>query len=125
MDACPTTAIVQPRVVDARKCISYLTIELKPDQPVPRELQPQMGNHIFGCDICQDVCPWNKRFAQETDEPAFQPRPHNVHPKLSELAKMEIEEFREKFRKSPIKRAKLEGMKRSVEIAKKNRNFKG
>jgi len=125
IDACPTGAIVAPRVVDARTCISYLTIELKTDRPVPEALQSKMGNHIFGCDICQDVCPWNKRFAQATDEPAFQPRPHNRRPKLSELERMEINEFREKYRKSPIKRAKLEGVKRSVEIAKKNRDFKG
>ena len=121
IDACPTKAIVEPRVVDARKCISYLTIELKPEKNVPEELQPKMGNHIFGCDICQDVCPWNKRFAQATNEPAFQPRAHNQHPKLSDLARMDIEEFREKYRKSPIKRAKLEGVQRSVGIAAKNR----
>jgi epoxyqueuosine reductase len=121
LDACPTQAIVQPKVVDARKCISYLTIELKPDQEVPQEFHADMGNLIFGCDICQDVCPWNKRFAQPTDEAAFQPRPHNLHPKLSELAEMDVGEFREKNRKSPIKRAKLEGLKRSVGIANKNR----
>ena len=120
IDACPTGAIVEPRVVDARKCISYLTIELKPDRNVPNELRDKMGNHIFGCDVCQDVCPWNKRFARATKEPAFQPRPHNLHPKLSELARMDIEEFREKYRKSPIKRAKLEGLKRSVGIAIEN-----
>ena len=94
LQACPTQAIVEPKVVDATKCISYLTIELKPDKPIPDEHKPNMGNMIFGCDICQDVCHWNVRFAQPSDEPAFLPRSHNRSPKLTELSKMNVEEFR-------------------------------
>ena len=122
LEACPTQAIVEPCVVDARLCISYLTVELKPDRQYPDELKPSVSNLVFGCDICQDVCPWNKRFARSTDEPAFQPRPFNVHPKLSDLAKMDVEEFRQKFLKSPVKRAKHEGLKRNVQIAFENIN---
>ena len=120
IEACPTNAIVKPRLVDARKCISYLTIELKHEKEFPDDLKPYIGNLIFGCDICQDVCPWNKRFAQPTDEPAFQPRPYNINPKLSNLAQMDIDEFRNKYRKSPIKRIKLEGFKRNVFMAREN-----
>ncbi|MBN1479326.1 tRNA epoxyqueuosine(34) reductase QueG [candidate division KSB1 bacterium] len=120
IDACPTNAIIQPRLVDARKCISYLTIELKHDRPYPEELKAKVGNLIFGCDICQDVCPWNKRFARPTDEPAFQPRPYNVNPKLEDLIKIDINEFRTRYHKSPVKRAKFDGFKRNVSVALEN-----
>ncbi len=122
IDACPTDAIVEPRVVDATKCISYLTIELKADQSIPKPLKPKMDNLIFGCDICQDVCPWNKRFARPTHEPAFQPRPFNLNSRLENIVTLEIEAFREKFRKSPIKRTKLEGLKRNAAVAIENSN---
>lgn len=120
LEACPTNAIVEPKVVDATKCISYLTIELKPNKSIPDKLEPHMGNMIFGCDICQDVCPWNARFAKPTEEPAFFPRPHNRHPKLKILANMTVEEFRETYRKSPIKRPKFEGLQRNIRIACEN-----
>ncbi len=115
MEACPTGAIVAPHVLDARKCISYLTIELR--GPIPREMRPLIGNRIFGCDICQEVCPWNKHLAVESDEPAFAPRPGLEEPELLELIRMDEEEFRKRFRKSPIKRAKRRGFLRNVAVA--------
>ncbi|TDJ03906.1 MAG: tRNA epoxyqueuosine(34) reductase QueG [Caldithrix sp.] len=114
IEACPTDAILEPYVLDSRLCISYLTIELRDEIPV--ELREPMGNHIFGCDICQDVCPWNHR-AAATDKPAFQPREGLLNPDLEEIAKLSIEEFREKFRQSPVKRAKYAGFLRNVAVA--------
>jgi epoxyqueuosine reductase len=120
IEACPTGAITEPYVVDATRCISYLTIELKSDQTIPTELQRKIGNHIFGCDICQDVCPWNLKFAKPTHEQAFQPRSENLAPNLQELSRLTEEEFKRKYRKSPIKRPKHKGFLRSVDIALKN-----
>lgn len=117
IDACPTRAIVEPRVVDARRCISYLTIELKPDEPHPPELAKMMGNHIFGCDICQEVCPWNKRFARVSEDAVFQPRPGFVHPQLLELAEITDDEFSRRFFKSAIKRVKRPGLVRNATTA--------
>jgi len=114
IDACPTDAIVQPYVLDATKCISYLTIELK--EPVPVQLREGMGNKIYGCDICQDVCPWN-RDADVTDDAKFLPREKLYNPQLSDLANISIEDFRELFRGSPIKRTKRRGLLRNVMIA--------
>jgi epoxyqueuosine reductase len=114
LDACPTNAFVGPYVLDARKCISYLTIELK--GPIPRELRPLMGTHIFGCDICQDVCPYNTK-CRPTAEPAFQPR-HGLHaPELVPLLQLTEEDFRKKFHGSPILRAKRRGFLRNVCVA--------
>ncbi len=118
IDACPTHAIIAPYQLDARRCISYLTIELKGD--IPEEFHPALsasGNRIFGCDICQEVCPFNLRRATPTQETAFQPRPITDTPRLSELALLSEEEFREKFRKSPVKRAKHKGLMRNVAAA--------
>jgi epoxyqueuosine reductase len=117
IDACPTDALNTPYVVDGSKCISYLTIELK-DAIIPSQFKNQMENWAFGCDICQDVCPWN-RFSIAHNEPAFNP-----HPKLLDLSKGDWEEmteelYREIFKKSPIKRTKFEGLKRNVEFLKK------
>ncbi len=112
--ACPTRAFVGPYVLDARRCISYLTIELKGS--IPRELRPLMGNHIFGCDICQEVCPWNRK-VKPTTEKAFSPRPDLVAPPLLPLMNLSEEEFRERFRRSPIKRAKRRGLLRNVAVA--------
>lgn len=111
IDACPTHAIVEPYVLDATKCISYLTIEHKGE--IPGELKPKFENWIYGCDICQDVCPWNS-FQQQTKEQAFLPREANVAPQLKELESITKEEFNERFRKSPIKRPKREGFIRNV-----------
>lgn len=123
MDACPTQAIVEPGVVDSSRCISYLTIELKPNDEIPSELGPHLGNLIFGCDVCQDVCPWNKK-AQPTNDPHFQARPHSQNPPLSKLQNMTQEEFSEQHRKSPIKRTKLAGLLRNVRWAMRNRSLK-
>jgi epoxyqueuosine reductase len=114
IDLCPTRAIVAPYVVDSRRCIAYLTIEHR--GPIPRELRPLMGNLIFGCDICQDVCPWN-RFAKVAPEAAFAPREGLDAPRLAELVAMTREDFARRFRGSPIRRAKRAGFVRNVCVA--------
>ncbi|WP_266365219.1 tRNA epoxyqueuosine(34) reductase QueG [Tellurirhabdus rosea] len=113
LDACPTGAITEPYVVDGSKCISYFTIELK--EAIPEEVRGKFDNWVFGCDICQDVCPWN-RFARPHRTPEFDP-----HPALAEFTKQDWEEitedvFREVFRRSAVKRTKLEGLKRNIEF---------
>jgi epoxyqueuosine reductase len=115
LDACPMNAFVAPYVLDARRCISYLTIELK--GPIPRELRALMGNRIFGCDICQEVCPWNQRFARPTAEPAFQPRTDAMAPGLLSLIALDDEGFRRCFLGSSVKRAKRRGLLRNVAVA--------
>ena len=114
IDECPTDAIIAPNVLDSRLCISYLTIELKGS--IPRELRPQMGNLIFGCDICQEVCPWNSK-ATSTAERGFYPRKQNFVPKLLSLLNMTQAEFSKRFKGSPIKRAKRRGFLRNVAVA--------
>ena len=114
IEACPTDAIVEPNLLDSRLCISYLTIELK--ESIPKELRPKMGNLIFGCDICQEVCPWNSK-ATPTTEPAFQPRDGNLAPRLLSLIGMTQREFSRRFKGSPIKRAKRRGFLRNVLVA--------
>jgi len=113
--ACPTGALVAPRVLDARRCISYLTIELK--GPIPPDLRPLMGDWIFGCDVCQEVCPWNQKFARPTEEPAFRPRDDLAAPDLMALLSLDEEGFRHRFRGSPIRRAKRPGLLRNVAVA--------
>ncbi len=112
--ACPTQAIVAPGELDARLCISYLTIEKRGE--IPEELRAGMGRHVFGCDICQDVCPWNRK-APVTSTPEFEAREGLVNPALDWLAEMQPEEFQVKFRGSPIRRAKLSGLRRNAVIA--------
>ena len=114
IEACPTEAIIADRTVDARRCISYLTIELK--EAIPLELRPKMGNLIFGCDICQEVCPWNQN-ASKSPESGLRPRPENVAPELTELMKLDQSAFKKRFRKSPIKRTKRRGLLRNVAVA--------
>ena len=114
IEACPTDAIIEPNVLDSRLCISYLTIELK--DGIPKALRPKIGNLIFGCDICQEVCPWNSK-AVPTDEPAFQPRAENFVPKLLSLIGMTQQEFSRRFKRSPIKRTKRRGFLRNVLVA--------
>ncbi len=112
MDACPTEAIPEPYVVDGSRCISYLTIELK--EQIPTEFQGKMENWAFGCDICQDVCPWN-RFSQPHVEPAFEPQGWQEFSQR-EWTEMTTEVFNRVFRKSALKRAKFEGLKRNLKF---------
>lgn len=114
IQACPTGAIVAPHVLDARLCISYLTIELR--GPIPQLLRPLMGNRIYGCDDCQEVCPWN-RFAVKTAERAFSPREENLMPDLLSLVRMTPGEFKRRFENSPILRATRDGFIRNVVVA--------
>ena len=118
IDACPTDAIVEPYVVDSNRCISYLTIEHRGDD-IPQEVKPGMGNWVFGCDICQDVCPWNK-FAERTTEERFMPRPGITETPITELLELDIEQFRDRFRGSAVKRTKFDGLVRNVMIADQN-----
>jgi len=111
IEACPTDAIVEPYVLDSTKCISYLTIEHKGE--IPDELKPRLERWVYGCDICQDVCPWNS-FQKAANETAFAPREENIAPRLEELAGMTQEEFSARFRKSPVKRTKRSGLIRNV-----------
>jgi epoxyqueuosine reductase len=111
LDACPTKAIVQEYVVDANKCISYLTIENK--KAISEEFKGKFDNWLFGCDICQDVCPWNQKFPVETLLKDFQPQ--NEELDLDEVIEMNEEEFKERFKNSPVKRAKLSGLKRNAD----------
>ncbi|MCA9743019.1 tRNA epoxyqueuosine(34) reductase QueG [candidate division KSB1 bacterium] len=114
LDACPTNALVEPYVLDANLCISYLTIEKKGS--IPEHLRDGIGRQIFGCDICQDVCPWNRK-AAKSKEPAFQAREGMVNPSLENILLLEENAFREAFRKSPVKRTKLSGLLRNAIIA--------
>ena len=116
IDACPTQAIIEPYVVDGSKCISYLTIEFKNE--IPTEFQGKMDDWMFGCDVCQDVCPWN-RFSKPHKEPLFHP-----HPELLSMTKKDWEEitadvFKKVFKKSAVKRAKFSGLKRNIEFLQK------
>ncbi|WP_297336672.1 tRNA epoxyqueuosine(34) reductase QueG [Algoriphagus sp.] len=118
LDACPTDAIVQPGVVDGSRCISYLTIELK--DAIPTEFNGQLENWAFGCDICQDVCPWN-RFSRPHQEPAFNP-----HPELKEFSHRDWQEiteetFQKVFKKSAVKRTKFAGLKRNLQFITSNK----
>jgi epoxyqueuosine reductase len=114
IEACPTEAIVEPYVLDSRRCISYLTIELRGD--IPSEFRPSLGNLVYGCDICQDVCPWNRKAARSACG-QLTPRPENEAPDLRELARLSPEEFSRRFRGSPVKRAKWRGFMRNVAVA--------
>ena len=113
IDACPTGAIAQPFVVDANRCIAYHTIENKASE-LPAAIADNLQNWVAGCDICQDVCPWNQRFAQETLEPDFQPFPYNVDPKLEDLANMTDQEWDRKFTGSALRRIKRDRWQRNA-----------
>ena len=115
IDACPTQAIVQPYVVDGSKCISYLTIELK-DQ-IPSDFSNQMDDWMFGCDVCQDVCPWN-RFSKAHSEPLFQPKPELLSKSKKDWEQITEEVFQKLFRKSAMKRTKYSGLKRNLDFLK-------
>ncbi|HMU41777.1 MAG TPA: tRNA epoxyqueuosine(34) reductase QueG [Ignavibacteriaceae bacterium] len=114
IDACPTDAIIQNYIVDANKCISYLTIENKGS--IDTSFKNKFENWLFGCDICQDVCPWNIKFAQETALKEFQPEDGNKEIELKSIKEMSDEDFKKKFSDSPISRAKLKGLKRNAEF---------
>lgn len=112
--ACPTDALIAPYQLDSNRCISYLTIEKR--GAIPEDLRSGMGHEVFGCDICQDVCPWNRK-APATSAAEFQPREELVNPALDWLATMSVEEFRDKFRGSALRRAKRSGLRRNAVIA--------
>lgn len=113
LEACPTQAITQPFVVDANRCIAYHTIENRAEA-LPSEIAAQMQGWVAGCDICQEVCPWNQRFAQETDVTDFQPYPWNVNPILSELSNLSQEEHDRRFPASALRRIKLPMLRRNA-----------
>ena len=114
IEACPTDAILAPYQLESNKCIAYLTIEKRGS--IPEDLRAGVGCHIFGCDICQDVCPWNRK-APASSAPEFQPRSGLVNPALAWIAEMSAEEFREVFRGSSIRRTKRSGLRRNAIIA--------
>ena len=118
LDSCPTDAFVEPRVLDATRCISYLTIEQK--GAIAEDLREQVGANLYGCDICQDVCPYNVKFAQELGEQAFAPRAaivdRDARSLARELVAMDDESFRREFKGSPMKRAKRLGLARNAAV---------
>jgi epoxyqueuosine reductase len=122
LDACPTNAFVEPRLLDATRCISYLTIELKGD--ISEHLHEPIGTNLYGCDICQDVCPYNVKFARELREPAFAARDairgKDARALAQSFAVMDDAEFRSAFKKSPMKRAKRHGLARNAAVVLKN-----
>ena len=117
LDACPTNAIVAPFVVDSKACISYATIELR-SETLPQNISENLTGWLYGCDICQDVCPWN-RFEKPSEEIRFQPRAENVSADLDVLLALSPETYAEKFRRSAMKRTKLSGLKRNARALKR------
>ena len=115
IEACPTNCILADRTMDASRCISYLSIELK--SVIPPDLRPQMGDWVFGCDVCQQVCPWNQRFGSAAGDPAFSPRSEIPYPNLVEEIKLTPAAFNHKFKASPVKRAKRRGYLRNAAVA--------
>jgi epoxyqueuosine reductase len=116
LDACPTACILPDRTIDARRCISYLTIELKGS--IPLDLRPQIGEWIFGCDVCQQVCPWNRFAGQEARiDPGLQPRPDLADPDLEIELGLDPASFNRKFKRSPLRRAKRRGYLRNIAVA--------
>jgi epoxyqueuosine reductase len=123
LDACPTGAIVQPFLVDSNRCLSYATIELRsPD--LPAEITENLNGWLYGCDICQDVCPWN-RFEKPTEESRFEPRTENVSADLDRILALSPAEYAERFRRSAMKRTKITGLKRNAQALKTNKNSPG
>ena len=123
LDACPTQAFVAPRTLDATRCISYLTIELRGE--IPLEFRAAIGELVYGCDICQDVCPWNVRFSRDVTEPALRPRADRVNPGAAELLALSEHEWRERFGNSAMTRAKRRGLARNAAVALGNRRDPG
>lgn len=115
LQACPTGCILPDRTLDARRCLSYLTIELK--GTIPAELRPALGSWVFGCDICQQVCPWNQSSASPCGDPAFAPRPGLANPRLVAELALNAQDFNRKFKASPVQRARRRGYLRNVAVA--------
>jgi epoxyqueuosine reductase len=113
IDACPTQAIVQPHQVDGSKCISYFTIELK--EAIPQAMKGSFDNWMFGCDVCQDVCPWN-RFSTPNKEPRFVPDHHLLGMKKQDWLDITEDVFKQLFKNSPVKRTKYNGLKRNIDF---------
>jgi len=118
LEACPTGAFPEPRVLDATRCISYLTIEAR--GPVPEALKPSLGDWLFGCDVCQDVCPWNVRFARETAETRYRARPATEWPALQDIATMSEQQFEDAFGASALMRAGRSGLTRNAAVVTEN-----
>ncbi|WP_404790250.1 tRNA epoxyqueuosine(34) reductase QueG [Altericista sp. CCNU0014] len=116
MEACPTQAIAEPFVVDANRCIAYQTIENRSER-IPEAIAPHLHNWVAGCDICQEVCPWNERFARETDIPDFQPYPENLAPPLVELAQLSDSDWDRRFRASALRRIRPDMMRRNAKAS--------
>jgi len=114
IDECPTAAILPEKMIDGSKCISYFTIELK-EMMIPEDMKGKFQNWMFGCDICQEVCPWN-RFAKPTEEPSFQPLPEILNFTTNQWEELTEDTFRKLFRNSPIKRSKFSGIKRNLKF---------
>lgn len=117
IDACPTEAIVAPYIVDGSKCISYFTIELK--ENIPQEMKGKLDDWVFGCDVCQDVCPWN-RFSKVHSEPLFSPNPEILSFSKKDWEEITEETFKKVFKNSAVKRTKLEGLKRNIQFLKES-----
>ena len=122
IDACPTHAIVEPYVLDSRKCIAYTTIELRGE--IPEAEREGIGHHLFGCDICQDVCPWNRK-SPLSENPAFQPKPGLFWPELDRLLELSEDEWRVMIRGTSMKRAKIKGLLRNLMVVVGNSGVKG
>jgi epoxyqueuosine reductase len=118
LEACPTAAFPEPHVLDATRCISYLTIEAR--SPVPDALAPLVGDRLFGCDVCQDVCPWNVRFAEETAEPCYRAREAASWPSLEAIVGMSEEEHRSEFGRSALERPGRAGLARNAAVVLEN-----
>ena len=120
LDACPTGAFPEAHVLDATKCISYLTIEARSE--VPTALRASVGDNLFGCDICQEVCPWNVRFAQPATEPGFQTKPDVEWPTLKAILRMDQRAFDDRFGDTAIERAGVNGLQRNARVVLENRS---
>ncbi len=120
IDSCPAKAIYMDSIVDSRKCLSYWTIESKLDNDIPNNILNNSNGWAFGCDTCQDVCPWNKKLAKETREPLFHPRNDETNLNSEIIKQMSDEEFRLRFRKSPVKRRKLQGIIKNINLFGRN-----
>lgn len=121
IDACPTDALLEPYVLDSRRCIAYLNIELR--GAIPEDMREGIGHHLFGCDICQDVCPWNRK-APATDVPAFEPKAGLFWPEIDKLLNLTEDEWRTMIRGTSIKRAKVKGLLRNLMVVAGNSGLK-